>query len=934
MAVPTNPENLPTCSVYFEPSTGTLWFYTGTEHLWFNIVTGASGVLSFNGRAGVVVPLVGDYSAFYYAIPTGTTAQYIRGDGTLATFPSLTGYVPYAGATSNVNLGTFRLITGGVALGNGTTSITSTDPVTQTDLVGFALKVASDTINLLYKPGVYGSLRLGVLGSDATPQTIAYLTDIPDITGFVPYVGAESDVDLDTFSLNAHNLIATDGSTSFTLSTDDQTFVFDDGDGNTATIGSGLFNVNTGNFDFNIDDTGNIHYQRSDSSLDFQVTGSILSYNTGDAVGQFGMTASNFEVDLDNASIKLNTSTGFRLVLQDGTSGLSLTADQLKDLAGVNYLKATALSAYALDSTVVHRTGSLAEIVTGVKTFSSQPIFSGGIYSGPASSTFNVGVAGNVGFINPGGTYGTAIVPQGIIAYGSAQNETAYLTATSLAFNNNLSFGGAQQFIQPTSGTLSVDQHFLLPNKVGGGTFALTSDLALYLPLTGGTLTGSLTIAGTAGAGYINLLGQSSPPATPASSTQNIYADASGRFTIMGSNGFYASFSKSLLTASRIYNLPDAAGTFVLANGTSAQYIAGDGTYVTFPTNVSSFSNDSGYLTNTTGDARFVKLSGSISTGLQIIQAAITTQLQLGYDSSNYLQISIASTGSATFGLTGTTPTFTFNQGILSNAAATAVAFSSSATTTSSNLLALSMGSAGTTSATLQLGGATTTNYRISMRGSSSASPAANSSYGGTIIGTQVVNIASSGTHAIFAQLAVKPATVTTGSGTVTAAATLLVEGAAPAVTGLAAGSTYAIYSQAGTNRFTGNILNDALTASQLVATDASKNLVSITDLPSGTTATTQAAADNSTKVATTAYVDRTKSGNITLVAGVGTATVTGVSTGSLATLGFVSIGGTVTTTWQYKYAVTANTVTITAITNAGATNTLDTSVLTYRVTL
>lgn len=47
-----------------------------------------------------------------------------------------------------------------------------------------------------------------------------------------------------------------------------------------------------------------------------------------------------------------------------------------------------------------------------------------------------------------------------------------------------------------------------------------------------------------------------------------------------------------------------------------------------------------------------------------------------------------------------------------------------------------------------------------------------------------------------------------------------------------------------------------ALTASQLVATDASKNLVSVTDLPSGTTATTQSANDNSTKVATTAYVD------------------------------------------------------------------------------
>jgi hypothetical protein len=42
--------------------------------------------------------------------PTGTTSQYLRGDGSLATFPSLTGYVPYTGATGDVNLGTHRIL--------------------------------------------------------------------------------------------------------------------------------------------------------------------------------------------------------------------------------------------------------------------------------------------------------------------------------------------------------------------------------------------------------------------------------------------------------------------------------------------------------------------------------------------------------------------------------------------------------------------------------------------------------------------------------------------------------------------------------------------------------------------------------------------------------------------------------------------------------
>jgi hypothetical protein len=39
----------------------------------------------------------------------GTTAQYVRGDGSLATFPALTGFVPYTGATADVNLGTHDL---------------------------------------------------------------------------------------------------------------------------------------------------------------------------------------------------------------------------------------------------------------------------------------------------------------------------------------------------------------------------------------------------------------------------------------------------------------------------------------------------------------------------------------------------------------------------------------------------------------------------------------------------------------------------------------------------------------------------------------------------------------------------------------------------------------------------------------------------------
>lgn len=57
-------------------------------------------------------------------------------------------------------------------------------------------------------------------------------------------------------------------------------------------------------------------------------------------------------------------------------------------------------------------------------------------------------------------------------------------------------------------------------------------------------------------------------------------------------------------------------------------------------------------------------------------------------------------------------------------------------------------------------------------------------------------------------------------------------------------------------------------TASSLLGTDASKNVVTLSAIPNGVTATTQTANDNSTKVATTAYVNSALGGALVLVNG------------------------------------------------------------------
>ena len=81
------------------------------------------GISGVKWESDVKIEYAADYSASYsnrslidkgyadsryYPIPTGTTAQYIDGTGALQTFPtipSLTGYVPYTGATADLDLG-------------------------------------------------------------------------------------------------------------------------------------------------------------------------------------------------------------------------------------------------------------------------------------------------------------------------------------------------------------------------------------------------------------------------------------------------------------------------------------------------------------------------------------------------------------------------------------------------------------------------------------------------------------------------------------------------------------------------------------------------------------------------------------------------------------------------------------------------------------
>ena len=66
-------------------------------------------------------------------VGSGTVLEYVRGDGSLGIFPSLTGYVPYTGATQDLDLGSYGLISDFVRFNPSSSNIPSAEGVMSWD---------------------------------------------------------------------------------------------------------------------------------------------------------------------------------------------------------------------------------------------------------------------------------------------------------------------------------------------------------------------------------------------------------------------------------------------------------------------------------------------------------------------------------------------------------------------------------------------------------------------------------------------------------------------------------------------------------------------------------------------------------------------------------------------------------------------------------
>jgi hypothetical protein len=443
----------------------------------------------------------------------GTNLQYVNGAGNLTTFPILTGYVPYTGATGDVNLGLYSLTSNSIkVIGDnstygGTLSIKQSN-VTNLTGVGYTeLFGKTNRLGISFGAGSIAYLSNSTLTAERTytfPDATGTLALTSDLSAYVTLAGTETITGAKTFSATSLTLAptsgggtlnlkqdaflgATNGYTSLTSSGSDFAIIAATGVGTSkqavfslaslgATLRTYTFPDANGTIALTSDLNGYVPYSGATLSLDL----GIYSYNGNNVIingnnstqngtllfKQVGALAFN-SVGYSGVGILGTTSMHFNFNQSSGVykqfnfSVSSLTNNTLRTL---NIPDASGTIALTSDlSAYVTLAGT--ETITGAKTF-----------SGLTSFTNTSGINLQYGaYINKGNTP---------LAFSSG-NTNIYSDATTnnIVIRDNLSIAKLE-FNNST-------QTYTFPAATG--TIALTSDL------TGGTVTSvaALTIGTT-----------------------------------------------------------------------------------------------------------------------------------------------------------------------------------------------------------------------------------------------------------------------------------------------------------------------------------------------------------------------------------------------------------------------------------------------------
>ena len=398
----------------------------------------------------------------------GTSSQYINGAGNLTTFPTLTGYVPYTGATANVDLGTFDL----------TADIVNANDIKALSSAGLDIYSNSGTHIALFGAG-------GGAG-------VTFYGGIVGTTGSFTSNGGSDTFAITHSSGSGIALNITKGGNGEGLYINKTS-----GSGNAATI-IGTLNATT------LVKSGGTSSQflKADGSVDSTSYQPIL---TNPVTG----TGASGQVTYFNGT---STVTGTNNHFWDATNnrlGIGTTTPQrsieIFNSTADNHLRLSGNAPSVSMGEAV--TGSIYQAKFGLVTVNGQFVTAG------VAGDFVIISQTGATIIGTSSTEKMRVQSSGNVSINNT-NDTYKLDVTGTGrFTGQLRLESTI-----TDGTYT----YTLPSATG--TLALTSALSGYLPLTGGTLTGAL--AGTSATFSGNLgLG-----VTPNSSTDPILESRYGLF--------------------------------------------------------------------------------------------------------------------------------------------------------------------------------------------------------------------------------------------------------------------------------------------------------------------------------------------------------------------------------------------------------------------
>ena len=231
----------------------------------------------------------------------GTTAQYIDGTGALQTFPSLTGYVPYTGATANVVLGLHSLFASSLGA---------------TDLISPAIT----SCGLVYTD-TSGNLTIDIadLCWDDTNKYLGVHTSAPNYP-----------IDIHNLANNMLALNNTGTGSSFILFQQTATTKWKVGNNNSVSNTFEIQNIGTLSIPITIDGTTNDVKLISNINLDNQTASTIASFDASKNVVSLPLTIYPSLVELSHVkglTSSVQTQINAKFTTPTGTTSQYLRGD-------------------------------------------------------------------------------------------------------------------------------------------------------------------------------------------------------------------------------------------------------------------------------------------------------------------------------------------------------------------------------------------------------------------------------------------------------------------------------------------------------------------------------------------------------------------------------------------------------------------------------